>query len=372
MKKIIISVVIFLLSMSSITPAETMSPNKDLLEEIDIMETVLTRIMGKDNNVMAFRNTNANGFYLPGYGVIFNVAYSEDSDVALAPPVPVVEFNRITTQDNDVENKRKDVINDVKKILIKFFTKYASSISSIKPDEKITVITDLYGFSFIPSARKNKSPQQVTATLSVSDLTDYKRNRISGDELEKHINFNEVESVDQDVSIFSNIIKTSLGYMKEESGFGFHGDVKNIQVKGLGILFMVDADFGMKTFQLLNKNLEDLEKNLKVMEENIKEKEKGKVVNTRNIKIVKKSKVKPDDVKEYEEKLINVISKYGHTLSKIKPNEYVEIALNFNGVRMDKDFSKGILKIKKSDIDDFYKGKIDYESFSKKASMIYY
>ncbi len=394
MKKIIFSIVIFLLCTAPLTLAENLSVNKDLLEEIDIMETVLTRMMGKDTSVMAFRGSNANGYYLPDYGVIFNVAYSVELQVSMvfinspeAVPAPAAVsatgINQVISRSDGGEKEKKDVIPDVKKSLIIFFNKYASSMSTLKRDEKITVIVDLNGSSFIPSARKNNSPQQLTATLSTNDLEDFKKNKISGDELEKRVVFNELDSVDQDVSIFSNIIQTSLAHMKEESGFGFQGNVKNIRIQGHGILFMVNADFGIKTFRLLNRNLEDLEQNLKAMEETMKDKEKKlktiekeKIVNTGNTKIVKSSRipssVKADDVKEYEEKLIKVISKYGHTLSKIKPDEYVEIALNFNGVRMDKDFSKGILKVRKSDIDAFHKGKIDYDNFSKKASMIYY
>lgn len=81
---------------------------------------------------------------------------------------------------------------------------------------------------------------------------------------------------------------------------------------------------------------------------------------------------KTDDFKKYEEKLIQIISKYGHTLSKLKPGEYVEIAIRFTGIGTKEDFSKGVIKVKKSDIDDFNRGKIDFSNFRKKVDVIYY
>ena len=385
MKKIKISAMIFLLSIASITLAENLSLNKDLLEEINIMETVLTRIMGKDNNVMAFRGSNANGYYLPDYGVIFNVAYSTEQQMSMvvfnvpdaapvstAVPVTEYKYNQVTTRNSEEENERKNVIPDVKRSLIMFFTKYASSMSALKPDEKITVIVDLNGLSFMPSVRKNNAPQQLTATLSANDLADFKKNKISGDELEKRIIFNEIESVDQDVSIFSNIIQTSLGYMKEESGFGFQGDVKSIYLKGHGILFMLDADVGMKTLKIWSDNLENLEKDLKVNEDKMVL-FKGKVNRTTGeTSSMIASNLQKDVFKEYEEKLDKIISKYGHTLSSIKSGEYVEIAMRFDGMGMSMDFTKGLIKVKKSDIDDFQKGKIDLDNFKKKVSVVYY
>jgi hypothetical protein len=231
---------------------------------------------------------------------------------------------------------------------------------------------DLKGFPFTTSYKKGNLSQQFSATLSMGDIVDYRKNKISKEELKKRIDFNEIESVDEDVSIFSNVIQTSLSRMKEDSGFGFQGNVKSIHIKDHGIVFMLDADTGIKSFRILNNNLKDLEKKLKVMSDAsgavFREKDSGKGETSSIIA----SRAKTDDFKEYEEKLIQIISKYGHTLSKLKPGEYLDIAIRFTGMGVKDDFSKGIIKVKKAVIDDFNKGKIDFDNFRKKVNVIYY
>jgi hypothetical protein len=82
--------------------------------------------------------------------------------------------------------------------------------------------------------------------------------------------------------------------------------------------------------------------------------------------------LKAEDYKDYVDKIVKVISKYGHTLSSIKPDEYVEVAMNFNMFGNNNENSRGILRVKKSDIEDFNSGKIDFENFKKRVSAIYY
>ena len=390
MKKIIISTVVFLLSISTFALGENRSPNEALLEEIDIMEAVLSGLIGKNTNGVALWDSNVKGFYLNGYGVILNAAYpaqynfsmvvlgpeditapeAEDAKVAHAA-VELQKTQRVLAIKDKDKIEKKDVIPEIKKALITFFTKYASSISELKNDEKITAIFDLNGFSFMTSHIKGDPPQQIMATLSMDDIADFKRKKITDEELGKRIIFDEIESVDRDVSIFSNVIQTSLAHMKQDSAFGFQGNVKSIYLKGHGIVFMLDANVGIKSFKLLNDNLKEMEKNLKDMEKKLEV-----TGTTINKKIVTKPIIangpKADDFKEYEEKLVKIISKYGNTLSNIKSDEYVEVALRLNKLGIREGFSKGHIKVKKADIDNFHKGKINFDNFKKKVSVIYY
>ena len=175
---VLTSTAIFLMCMSPFALGENGSPNNELLEEIDIMEAVLSRLIGKNENTMPLLDSNAKGFYLNDYGVIFNVAYPikynismflsgpdgaltpKETDAKVAQSLAELQKSkrRITIKGED-KIEKKDVIPGIKKSLITFFTKYASSISELKPDENITVILDFNGFSFTVYNKKGDLPQ---------------------------------------------------------------------------------------------------------------------------------------------------------------------------------------------------------------------
>jgi hypothetical protein len=374
MKKLILTAAFILMILSPLVPAQP--PDADLRDEIEVMEAVLGRLIDQNTNAMALMGSDARGFYIKDYGVIFNVAYPAGQKVSVfissannnEKPGPVTSPSKVEqfSLKGDEQKEKKDVTPEVKKTLSTFFAKYASSITGLKPEEKISVVVDLKGFPFMPALQKDDSPSQLIATTTMKDILDMKKGSLSVEQIEKQIIFNEIDVVDQEAAIFSNVIETSLKQVKEDSGLGFKGNVKSLYIKGHGIVFMVDSDLGMiKGVTMITKNLS------------------GTRNETSDVLINADPKTLPgmagglftlkaDEFKDYEEKLVKVISKYGHTLSKVKPDEYVEVALNFNRFGNNKENSRDIIKVKKADIDDLNSGKIDLENFRKRVNTIYY
>jgi uncharacterized protein (UPF0335 family) len=408
MKKLITIIVILLLNIALIASAENQSSNKELLEEIDIMEAVLDKLISKNNEIQ-FQGSNSRGFYLPDYGVIFNSSYNTGpqniigGDVIYTPaPEPTTDssssywFNTVIRNRDGIDKEKKDIIPEIKESLLMFFTKYASSLSGLKPHEKITIVLDLDGFKSLPSGTKNNLPSQLTVTVSMNDILSFKKDKISIKELEKRVVFNEIESIDEDVAIFSNIIQTSLKHLKEDSGHDFPGRLTNVKsafIQGDGIIFMANFNVGVKGFSYIYRDFRNAWKELeyvrsevstvhenlaKQLNENMKKANKNKKMNkplvTEFGPVISSNNItdKWDDFEKIEEKLEEIMSKYGHTLSKVKKDEWVEIFLDYSGMGMDNKFSRSIIKVKKCDIDDFNKEKIDFDSFRKKVSVFHY
>lgn len=383
MKKIIISTVLFLLAITSFALAENLSSNKELLEEMEVMEAILNQTLGKNAEGVqriilgTYYYNSARGIYLSDYGMIFDVPYLA-YNVGFEGSVdnPDKTYGTIGSSDKPYwkeKKKGKDIVPEIKKSIIKFYTKYASSISELKPHEKLTVIMDLNGLSAFSYPQPSKYPQQIIATLLMSDIEKFKKNKISDDELGKRIKIDEINSVNENISIFLNIIQTSFSNIKEDAGFAYQGDVKNIHIPGHGIVFMLDPDMWIKSKEMMIQEFKNRKKDIKEEMEEMDDYFDFGV----NGKKSKYSATAIDfgikNLKEYEEKLIKVISKYGHTLSILKADEYVKIALIFDRQFIStRTCSESIINIKKSDIDDFHKGKIDFDNFRKRVSVARY
>lgn len=376
MKKILIFIVIFLIGLTPVVFAENRSPNNELPEEIDIAEATLNVLLSPDRGGIPFPGPNAIGYYLPDYGVIFSVNYHSGLYIFKMANIPAKskETNQFFLNSR-VKEEQKNLIPGLKKRIIRFFNNYASTLTGLKPDEKITIILDLTGSVFRQFDSKDSFPTQLTgtvsmgdsipsqliATVSMGDIINYKERKSSLKELEKRITFSEIKSIDDETEIFSDVIKSSFKHISGYSGPDLSGNVKSIYIKGLGIVFMADAGVGIK-INLIAKNVENIIR--------------GTLNNLNNIYVTtkpsKESGAKTDSFKNYEEKLIKLIAKYGYTLSKIKKDEWIIIALNFNRLGINNRFPKSVIKVKKSDIDDFNKGKIDFKNFEKKVSVFHF
>ncbi len=399
MKKIILSLVICFVSFASLALASEKNQNTDLQEEIDIMESALITLTGNygaDARRVGF-GVSANGFYLSGYGVIFNVTHNigivipgEDKRLFSGSDVNNVKVitrqkNKSPQSDVDVKDKSRqeksdiDPIPEIKRNLEIFFTWYATSMSELESDEKISVILNITGQPYLFPNGNDDRTGQLTATVSMKDIESHRKGKISPDELKKRILFNEVKQANQETAIFSSVLQTSLSYVNKEPAYDFRNSIESISIPGYGVIFTVDADKKME-FAFLNESMKSLEKNLKVLEKELKSKKMdiGKIEKTienfgnpdnTDYPSPEKNTV---DFKEYEDKLINVISKYGHTLSNIKEDEYIAIAVNFNRKRKKKENSFEIINVKKSHVNDFYRGKIDFEGFREQVSIVTY
>ena len=360
MKKIIISIFIFLLSISPFALAGNSSPNGELLEEIDITEAILNVLLSTDRGVTSFSGLNIGGYYLADYGVIFHVNYHQGFKFiyevfnSQTKPQETKQF----VLNNKDKAEQKNLIPELKNKIARFFNNYGPTLTGLKLSEKITIILDLNGNAFMQPGSKNSLPSQLIATVSMGDILKYKEKKPSA--IENQIIFTEVNSINDETEIFSDVIKSSFKHVNGSSGLDLNGEVKSIYLQGHGIVFMADVGVGMGLQPIIMK-IEDAHRKLNASNQIALAK-----------KLPDESEPNKDISKEYEDRLIKLISKYGYTLSKINKDEWVIVMLNFNRMGITSNFSKDVIKVKKSDIDDFNRGKIDFVNFRKKVSVVQY
>ena len=361
-KSLIISLTSLLLfiCMSSSVFAQQNDFDKELLSDIDILETVLDRLIDTNQSTVRFFGSGARGFYLMNYGVIFSVNHSYIPQKSVSVSVDHLlragnQQHYLVQEKKTVEN-RADKIEKLKNSLTRFLYAYAPVLSSLGNDENVSVIVDFNSYFSGYANIDDGAPQQIIASASMKDIKNYRKEKINKNEFAKKVSFNEKKSMDEDITILSKVIQTSLHHGNKNASYGLAGIVKGLYFQGYGAIFIVNLDFGTRVWNVFYKNFE-------------KKQEQGvPVINLQNIK----EEPIEDDVKEIEQKLIRMISSYGHTLKNVKPDECIEVVLNFNRVVMNDKFSKNILKVKKKDVDDFNKGKIDLNKFKKKVEIIYY
>ncbi len=356
--------ILVIFSWAGETNAQENRLTAELLNDIEIMETVLDKLIKPNSHHIFWGSSDSKGFYLLDYGIIFNVHYSLPNDEIVEVKLDkLLRAGRANTYIVKEEEKQKNEANlkkeieQLKKLLSRFLGAYASSIRNLKTGENITVIIDFNGF--ISGFRRSFecTPRQLIATVKIADLKNYRRGKISDSIFNKRIKFSKIDSVDEDISIFGNVIKTSLEHPGGSGAFGLSGDVKGVHLKGYGVLFITEVNWrigGMRQFFLGDNNKGSFSFSItgSDQDKSIKEMEK--------------------DLKKLERKLIRSVSNYGHTLRGLQPNEWVELAVNFKGAVGKDRYSKSIIKVKKKTIDDFHRDKINFSQFKNLVQIVYY
>ena len=79
-----------------------------------------------------------------------------------------------------------------------------------------------------------------------------------------------------------------------------------------------------------------------------------------------------EKIESLQNKIVTLVSRYGHTLRWLNNDESLEIALNINTHDLDEDFSKVILKIRKKYIDNLNQQKINLDEFKRRIRVVRY
>ncbi|OQX94750.1 hypothetical protein B6I21_09050, partial [candidate division KSB1 bacterium 4572_119] len=208
-----LSMMIVLFFLTGIGIAQSSRPSQELLNDIDIMETVLDKVLSPSNKNIFILGTSSKGFYSQNYGVIFNTHYSFNRNGIVS-----VNLNNMFTSGNagsyfiksDEEKEEKFDINkeldQLKKSLTHFMGNYASSIRDLKPDENVSVIVDFNGFYRNYRRSKDNLPRQMIASVSYANLKSYRKEKLSDSAFANKINFTKVEDIEEDISILGNVI----------------------------------------------------------------------------------------------------------------------------------------------------------------------
>ncbi|MFZ5519523.1 MAG: hypothetical protein ACOY90_23055 [Candidatus Zhuqueibacterota bacterium] len=361
LKKFSLFSVIFFVAL---TPGMAQHAEESLLENIEIMETVLDKIITPGRGNFNFWSSNSKGYYLKDYGIIFNVGYSsldtrvltltkEGKTEAVTKGVYILNDGSATPKSHEEE------IKTLKERIVRFYSEWAFAFKELPPQEKITLIVDFNGhFSTWYRADVDGSDEQfrqLIASVSMKDILDRTQEKLTAESFINQINFDEINSVDEDISIMSNVIQTSLEHRNKNVALLTSGDVRGIYFQGYGAIFITDLSPATQSVQMYLRSLykdgapsvtfEDKIPNPDLAEENLY---------------------------KVEDKLIHIISNYGHTLRNLKQDEWLEVALNLHNTFMNKNYTKSVMRIQKKTLDEFTQSKINYEQLKKKVKIVRY
>ncbi len=416
-------------------PAEQM---ERIEQDIEIMEKVLDEIIIKESPIYFNFNDQVQGIYLEGFGVLFDIesiglgGFSglirrtiriPDIDIKHHGDDRVIINIRKKEREEDEEQieSAKEKIRVTKESIMDFFADYASSVKSLGKNDQICINIRLRNdFEFIRvEEEKEKIPGQFRICAKVTDLSDYRKGKISKSKLKKLIEYTEVyeEGDGMDLEIMEKIIDTSLSKFGRSTIPGFGSKTRGMYLDGFGALFFSPTTLGQKFKNIMVKKLNAAEKKLKDKESELtKHEEKLKALEKRQQKEAsKKTSIKSerkvihkrsdegdstivitDDfgfdfgfdfdldfnfderldearvdsiATEMSDNILEILGQYGHTLRKVKENEWIMVALDLDNHLWDQDWRWLYIKVRKSDVTKYSQEKIKLEEFKKRAKI---
>jgi len=302
-------------------------------------------------------------------------------------------------------------VGQTKKLLARFYGDYASAVKSLKPEDRIVVNIRIHSKEgdFLRNKEKEKTPTQLRAAVQVADLISYRQGKLTEEQLVKKIQFSESYDGqnDHEIEIMENILNSALGKSSNKSALAFSGSTRGIYLDNFGVLFFSPAsifDRGMKVFvrnlsQWEQKNRQ-FEQQSREFERKTREWEKNQdkalaeppelpeapeapelpempeapeMPENFNIDIdwdghgmLKQTKAEIDSViNDMSNQIIELLGQYAHTIRKVKDNEWIMVAVDFNYKVWDTDESRLYIKVKKSDLLKYNRDDIDLETLKK-------
>lgn len=339
-------------------------PRENLNSDIEIMEIVLDKLILPERGNLPFFGSNTKGYYLANYGVIFDVNYSflnrNFITLGIDQRINIKEkYLSVIEADNDEKQISEAFEKDIERLkqgIVKFLSSWTMALSDLPPDEKVTVMVDFNGFFPALNDAMDFSTQKLLASTSIRDIANVRKGSMSQSEFANMVEFDENKSQDEDISIFSKVIQTSLEHSDQRMDLGLSGNVKGIYFNGYGVIFFTDVSFGSNLFTIYSDAFR------KGREQSFSISVPASDIEVRNSK----------NLERIEQKLVQVISKYGYNLKSLKPDEWVEIAVNYKSIPVKENYSKGILRVQKKFIDDYNRDRIKFDQFRKMVKVAYY
>ena len=198
------------------------------------------------------------------------------------------------------------------------------------------------------------------------------------------------ERMDKDISIMENVINTSMVESPYVYIFSTHQNVRGLYIPEFGALFTVQAQlisnrafpwmvglghdspwawnfyWDKDKWEGFIKGLEDLEIEVNGEKVDLKKyieeaKPRGDRERTVIIKPEQNEELIEKNLEKFKEELAGIVADYGGTIRQLEDNEWVMIVAFLDKSRSAAPVSKVMVKAKKSDIDLYDHGKIDYE-----------
>ena len=371
--------------------------------DLDIMEGVLNKLLNTSAYGRGSKSGKARGLYFEGYGVVFLSDHSGFQRFALsgdriarmvgkatekatevqlrlrgvAPPV--VSESKDEAEEEEEETALVERVETLKGQLAEFLGTYADAIGQLEPTDRVTVLVNLAdGEPFFPPSLPEQFHSFIEGELlsllearaKKSDIIEYRRGRISGDDFRQRVVFHERPlgaPAKMNVDIMANIMDTALS-KKYHREFGSQGKTRGIYLEGLGALFFMKGDH-RKAFP--SNYGEAILGFQQAIEGYPNLKEQGVAPTRKEQKQRSKAKAR-ELLEEFKDALLEVVGDYGHTLRTLKPTESAVVSVDFPRSRNFRESGPThfMMKVQKKDLDLYNRGDLDLAAFRQRVEFL--
>jgi len=338
-------------------------------DDIEILEAVLDRMFFRNNTKLAFYRDRTSGYYLDEYGFLFKIPYSMNYSYfnnenfrnlikAYSDPDKMLEaINTLPETDAmpDMKLIQDKEIATIRRTIDKFMSDYIATMSYASPAFWINVVVDLKQESWLMNLGDEDLTHQIIARVQIKNINDFRAGKLDRDEFIRKIKYdykkNGQDNEREEIEIFTEIVESSL-IKKSDDSFRLTNRINGFHIDDYGLIFMADVDMIPNFINIITKSQGN---------------------QTVSISQFTTSSDSVFDLNEkldlLEEKIVSIISRYGHTVNSLKENESIEFAFNLNTPSISESASKVVYKVKKSDIDKYNHKNIDYNEFKERFEI---
>lgn len=360
-----------------------------LNDDLSIMEGIIDKLIGSVAPNKWPSITRSKGFYVPEYGLIFSVpiAKSASGPLFVFPSLPKVpnangfsySFEMNVLDGGGNKRQEKEILDKISLKVQDFLGIYADAIGQLKPNDKISIY--IYDYS-------NRAPLQLHS-VSKSNITKFRSGKLSEEQFNSLIlvtsleDKNEMRSqIDILAYVLDSAVKTQSGHRHD--GIGYSGQsVNGLYLENFGALFLIKTSYGNfgNNFILLGPNLLNLSANqftgtqIEIFEGVSADENRKRIYNQKK-ELERQEEIYLKRIKNFKKSFSRLLGNYGNTLRLVKNNEWICVTTNWqiptNIRRSGTTQNSLVMRVRKSVLVDYNKGKISNEDFFKKIKYTEY
>ena len=366
--------------------------NTDKMErDLRIMEGVLDKVLSRQEGVRLLGSSEAQGIYVPDYGMIFHVRKSAfsmtvfdrgrfeyiDGLESLHAQTEEIEQSAEASEKQKAEatvmahDRSAQMLRNmtqaqeeamaaqreaIKAGLVQFYRDYTPAISQLRDQDRIAVLVQFGGL------RTTQEPSVMTSWMRVQEIAAFRKSAQKDETFIQHIHFPEesdrVRQVQSDIEILLEIFNRAMGGSSRgrDASQGFYLD-------GFGALLSLDmsgmvmiSEGGEKPFIVgrneLNRAIAYTRQGNKI----------DKIEDAEKAQARKKKRL---------DQFVEILADYGHTL-RLPPEEWVVLSIQTSSpfvswASANDEDDATVIQLKKKDLDAYHQGGIDLTALRKRA-----
>ncbi|MBN2010456.1 hypothetical protein JW960_14005 [candidate division KSB1 bacterium] len=366
-----IKILVLMMIVAAAMPAYSQKTNNQLQDDIEIMETILNKLFSTSGTTKIFQTSAANGYYLENYGILFKVPYANEfthrnheEQLLILPNGRGVQKQVAIKKDGDnaiSDSIEQANLEQVKTTIVRFLGDYASSMNELKSDEWIMVVVDFNNdMKWLGAFPPQNDIRKLIAKVKMKDVTTYRHGKMDRDALAKQITFEsrtqQSAGIDEDIEVFADIIKSSIE-KSQIDGLHIINHVNGFYLNGYGAIIMMDTQMFPRRMQIITNRTQNGAKHNITIDKFIHD--DGSFDSQASIAAL-------------QDRMINVLSRFGHTIRNLNGNEWLEIAISIDDHSNANDFSRLMMRINKNDIERSVQKRMNESDVRKMIHVVKY